>query len=117
NVMLPLELRKEIQAETRAKEVLRKVGLAERLNHYPKHLSGGEQQRVALARAFSVQPKLLFADEPTVSLDAASGAGVIDLVFDLSRVFAPTLVLVPHDEPLAQRCGRLVRLVAGRMST
>ena len=117
NVMLPLELRREREAETNAKEILQRVGLGERLAHYPKHLSGGEQQRVALARAFSTQPKLLFADEPTGSLDAESGAGVIDLVFELNRSFGTTLVLVTHDEPLAKRCARLVRLTAGRMSS
>jgi putative ABC transport system ATP-binding protein len=117
NVMLPLELRKENKAEERAKDVLARVGLGERLSHYPKHLSGGEQQRVALARAFATQPKLLFADEPTGSLDAESGAGVIDLVFELNRSFGTTLVLVTHDEPLAGRCARLVRLAAGRIAS
>ena len=116
NVMLPLELRRESKAERKAGEILARVGLAERLGHYPKHLSGGEQQRVALARAFATQPKLLFADEPTGSLDAESGAGVIDLVFELNRSFGTTLVLVTHDEPLARRCVRQVRLVAGRIA-
>ena len=116
NVMLPLELRKDPEAETRAKAILDRVGLKERLAHYPKHLSGGEQQRVALARAFSVRPKLLFADEPTGSLDAEAGAGVIDLVFELNRGFGTTLVMVTHDEHLAQRCARTVRLVAGRIA-
>jgi putative ABC transport system ATP-binding protein len=115
NVMLPLELRKERDAEAKAKEILERVGLGERLGHYPKHLSGGEQQRVALARAFSVRPKLLFADEPTGSLDAESGAGVIDLLFELNRSFGTTLVMVTHDEPLAQRCARAIRLAAGRI--
>jgi putative ABC transport system ATP-binding protein len=117
NVMLPLELKRENGAEEKARDVLARVGLGERLSHYPKHLSGGEQQRVALARAFSTQPKLLFADEPTGSLDAESGAGVIDLVFDLNRSFGTTLVLVTHDEPLARRCARLVRLAAGRIAS
>ncbi len=117
NVMLPLELRQDPAAEAKAMEILQRVGLADRLGHYPKHLSGGEQQRVALARAFSVRPKLLFADEPTGSLDAAAGAGVIDLVFELNRSFGTTLVMVTHDEHLAQRCGRIVRLVAGRIAT
>ena len=116
NVMLPLELAGKKEAEQISRNVLERVGLQDRLSHYPKHLSGGEQQRVALARAFSTRPKLLFADEPTGSLDADSGAGVIDLVFELNRSFGTTLVLVTHDEPLARRCGRLVRLVAGRMS-
>jgi putative ABC transport system ATP-binding protein len=116
NVMLPLELAGRADAEAMARDILSRVGLAERLSHYPKHLSGGEQQRVALARAFSVRPKLLFADEPTGSLDAASGSGVIDLVFELNRSFGTTLVMVTHDEHLAQRCGRIVRLVAGRIA-
>jgi putative ABC transport system ATP-binding protein len=116
NVMLPLELRKDSEAEPKAREILDRVGLRERLGHYPKHLSGGEQQRVALARAFSVRPKLLFADEPTGSLDAEAGSAVIDLVFDLNRSFGTTLVMVTHDEHLAQRCARIVRLVAGRIA-
>jgi putative ABC transport system ATP-binding protein len=116
NVMLPLELRRDSGAEGKAREILPRVGLAERLGHYPKHLSGGEQQRVALARDFAVRPKLLFADEPTGSLDPEAGAGVIDLVFELNRSFGTTLVMVTHDEHLAQRCGRVVRLVAGRVA-
>jgi putative ABC transport system ATP-binding protein len=116
NVMLPLELSNHPQAEQLAKEILARVGLGERLHHYPKHLSGGEQQRVALARAFVVRPKVLLADEPTGSLDAASGAGVIDLLFGMNREFGTTLVLVTHDEGLAARCGRIVRLVAGKIS-
>ena len=116
NVMLPLELRKDDAAEARAREILARVGLEDRLGHYPKHLSGGEQQRVALARAFSVRPQLLFADEPTGSLDAAAGSGVIDLVFELNRSFGTTLVMVTHDEHLAQRCGRVIRLVAGQIA-
>ncbi len=115
NVMLPLELRRDPDAESRAKEILTRVGLADRLGHYPKHLSGGEQQRVALARAFSVRPKLLFADEPTGSLDAESGDAVIALLFQLNRESGTTLVMVTHDEHLAQRCGRVVRLTAGRV--
>jgi putative ABC transport system ATP-binding protein len=117
NVMLPLELAGRADAEAASREILVKVGLGERLSHYPKHLSGGEQQRVALARAFSVRPKLLFADEPTGSLDAEAGESVIDLVFELNRSYGTTLVMVTHDEHLAQRCGRIVRLVAGRIST
>jgi putative ABC transport system ATP-binding protein len=116
NVMLPLELAGRADAETASREILSRVGLGERLAHYPKHLSGGEQQRVALARAFSVRPKLLFADEPTGSLDAAAGAGVIDLIFELNRSYGTTLVMVTHDEHLAQRCGRVVRLVAGAIA-
>src|SRR3954467_1933233 len=98
NVMLPLELANRDDCESRAREVLGRVGLGERLTHYPKHLSGGEQQRVALARAFVMRPKLLLADEPTGSLDAQSGAGVIDLLFGLNRESGTTLVLVTHDE-------------------
>jgi len=115
NVMLPLELAGHADAEARSREILSKVGLQERMAHYPKHLSGGEQQRVALARAFSVRPKLLFADEPTGSLDAEAGESVIELVFELNRSFGTTLVMVTHDEHLAQRCGRVVRLAAGRI--
>jgi putative ABC transport system ATP-binding protein len=115
NVMLPLELSENPEAETLAREMLARVGLGERLHHYPKHLSGGEQQRVALARAFVVRPKVLFADEPTGSLDADSGHGVIELLFGMNREFGTTLVLVTHDEDLAARCARAVRLVAGRI--
>ena len=116
NVMLPLELANADDAEPRAREMLVRVGLGERLTHYPRHLSGGEQQRVALARAFVVRPKLLLADEPTGSLDAQSGGGVIDLLFGLNREFGTTLVLVTHDEALAARCARTVRLVAGKLT-
>ena len=116
NVMLPLELAGSEDAEARGREMLARVGLAERLGHYPKHLSGGEQQRVALARAFVVRPKLLLADEPTGSLDAQAGAAVIDLLFELNRAGGTTLVLVTHDEALASRCTRVVRLAAGRLA-
>jgi len=116
NVMLPLELAKDPEAEAQAREVLQRVGLADRLGHYPKHLSGGEQQRVALARAFSVRPRILFADEPTGSLDAESGEAVIALLFQLNREAGTTLVMVTHDEHLAQSCGRVIRLVAGRIA-
>jgi putative ABC transport system ATP-binding protein len=115
NVMLPLELAQNARAEELSVEMLRHVGLGERLLHYPKHLSGGEQQRVALARAFVVRPRLLFADEPTGSLDAESGAAVIRLLFEMNREYGTTLVLVTHDEQLASRCQRSVRLVAGRI--
>ena len=115
NVMLPLELAGNPEAAALAHDMLARVGLAERLGHYPKHLSGGEQQRVALARAFVVRPRLLLADEPTGSLDAESGAGVIELLFRMNRESGTTLVMVTHDEGLARRCGRIVRLVAGRM--
>ena len=116
NVMLPLELAGRADAEAVARDTLSKVGLQERLSHYPKHLSGGEQQRVALARAFSVRPKVLFADEPTGSLDAEAGDAVIALLFQLNRESGTTLVLVTHDEHLAQQCARAVRLVAGRIA-
>jgi putative ABC transport system ATP-binding protein len=116
NTMLPLELAGRDDAESEARAILQKVGLGARLGHYPKHLSGGEQQRVALARAFVVRPKLLLADEPTGSLDAESGTGVIDLVFELNRSYGTTLVMVTHDEGLAKRCGRQIRLVAGRIT-
>jgi len=115
NVMLPLEIAGVAGADDAARAVLERVGLGERLGHYPKHLSGGEQQRVALARAFVVQPKLLLADEPTGSLDAESGAAVIKLIFDMNREAGTTLVMVTHDETLAARCARIVRLAAGRI--
>jgi putative ABC transport system ATP-binding protein len=115
NVMLPLELAGRADAEDAACALLARVGLGERLGHYPKHLSGGEQQRVALARAFVTRPKLLLADEPTGSLDAESGESVIELVFELNRSNGATLVMVTHDESLAQRCARVVRLAAGRI--
>jgi putative ABC transport system ATP-binding protein len=115
NVMLPLELTSEDKAEENARQILTRVGLAERLHHYPKHLSGGEQQRVALARAFVVRPKLLLADEPTGSLDADAGAEIIRLLFEMNREYGTTLVMVTHDETLAARCSRVVRLAAGRI--
>ena len=115
NVMLPLELAGVADARNSARAMLERVGLGERLSHYPKHLSGGEQQRVALARAFVVRPKLLFADEPTGNLDAATGAAIIDLLFRLNAEQGTTLVLVTHDETLAKRCGRIVRLAAGEV--
>jgi putative ABC transport system ATP-binding protein len=115
NVMLPLELAGEARAEELARQMLVRVGLGGRLHHYPKHLSGGEQQRVALGRAFVVRPKLLLADEPTGSLDAESGAEVIALLFEMNREYGTTLVMVTHDETLAARCARVVRLAAGRI--
>jgi len=115
NVMLPLELAGDARASGLAREMLARVGLAERLRHYPKTLSGGEQQRVALARAFVTRPKLLLADEPTGNLDAATGAGVIDLMFELNAQARTTLLLVTHDEAIAGRCARKIRLVAGRV--
>ncbi len=115
NVMLPLELAGERRAAARARVLLERVGLGDRLGHYPKTLSGGEQQRVALARAFAAEPKLLFADEPTGSLDAVTGARVIDLLFALNREAGATLLLVTHDTDLASRCARRVMLQAGRL--
>ncbi len=115
NVMLPLELQGSSDARERAAESLRQVGLAQRAHHLPKHLSGGEQQRVALARAFVTRPKVLFADEPTGNLDAATGAQVIELMLELNRAQGTTLILVTHDEALARRCGRQLRLEAGRV--
>ena len=111
--MLPLELRGAADAHSRAEVSLRQVGLSARSHHLPKHLSGGEQQRVALARAFVTQPKILFADEPTGNLDAATGAQVIELMLELNRAQGTTLILVTHDEALARRCGRQLRLEAG----
>ena len=116
NVMLPLELAGIADARARAHAMLERVGLAARVGHYPKQLSGGEQQRVAIARAFACEPKLLFADEPTGNLDAATGAQVIDLMFELNRERQTTLVLVTHDEALSRRCGRQLRLAAGRLA-
>ena len=115
NVMLPLELAERDDAEARARAMLARVGLGERLGHYPKFLSGGEQQRVALARAFVVEPRVLFADEPTGNLDAATGAGIIDLLFELNAERGTTLMLVTHDEMVARRCVRQIRLVGGRI--
>jgi putative ABC transport system ATP-binding protein len=114
NVMLPLELRGAPEARQRAAEALKLVGLSERAHHLPKHLSGGEQQRVALARAFVTQPKILFADEPTGNLDAATGSQVIELMLELNKALGTTLVLVTHDEALAKRCGKQLRLASGR---
>lgn len=115
NVMLPLELRGDADARTKAEAMLGRVGLASRLRHYPKYLSGGEQQRVALARAFVTEPPLLFADEPTGSLDAATGDAVIRLMFELNRERGSTLVLVTHDPAMAARCGRTLTIAAGRL--
>lgn len=115
NVMLPLELRRESGAREKAERMLDRVGLSSRLRHYPKFMSGGEQQRVALARAFVTAPPLLFADEPTGSLDAATGEAVIELMFELNRERGSTLVLVTHDKSIAARCGRTVTIAAGQL--
>jgi putative ABC transport system ATP-binding protein len=115
NVMLPLELAGVAGARATSAELLRRVGLEQRGGHYPRQLSGGEQQRVAIARAFAGPPRLLFADEPTGNLDAATGAGIADLMFELNRERGTTLVLVTHDEGLAGRCGRRLRLAGGRL--
>jgi putative ABC transport system ATP-binding protein len=115
NVMLPLELRGDGAAREKAEAMLGRVGLSSRLKHYPKYLSGGEQQRVALARAFVTEPPLLFADEPTGSLDAATGEAVIQLMFELNRERGSTLVLVTHDNSIAARCARTITIAAGRL--
>lgn len=115
NVMLPLELAGRVDARAAARGVLDRVGLRERVGHYPRQLSGGEQQRVAIARAFVMRPDVLFADEPTGNLDAATGGRIMDLLFELNATEGATLVLVTHDPALAGRCGRIVRLDAGRV--
>jgi putative ABC transport system ATP-binding protein len=116
NVMLPLELAGSADAELSARHWLERVGLAARVDHLPRQLSGGEQQRVALARAFAPKPAVLFADEPTGSLDSATGTVVADLLFDLNREMGTTLVLVTHDETLAARCSHQLRLQAGEVT-
>jgi len=115
NVMLPLELARRPDARATAREVLGRVGLGERLGHYPRQLSGGEQQRVAIARAFVTAPDVLFADEPTGNLDATTGEKIMDLLFGLNASTQTTLVLVTHDQALARRCQRVIRLDAGRV--
>lgn len=115
NVMLPLELAGVAQARGMAKDLLERVGLGQRLTHYPRQLSGGEQQRVAIARAFVTGPKLLFADEPTGNLDTGTGKRIVELMFDLNQERGTTLVLVTHDESISNRCQRRIRLSAGRM--
>jgi putative ABC transport system ATP-binding protein len=115
NVMLPLELAGIAHAKALALEVIGRVGLGPRSGHYPRQLSGGEQQRVAIARAFVTHPAVLFADEPTGNLDAATGAKIIELLFELNRGSQTTLVLVTHDQAIADRCGRIIRLDAGRV--
>ncbi len=113
NVMLPLELANAPDAAGAARLLLERVGLGARMHHYPQQLSGGEQQRVAIARAFVMRPTLLLADEPTGNLDAATGADIIDLMFELNRERGTTLILVTHDEALSRRCGRSLRLAGG----
>ena len=117
NVMVPLELRGDKSAENVARELLAKVGLTDRLDHYPAQLSGGEQQRVCIARAFSNSPKILFADEPTGNLDADNAAGIVDLIFELNRTAGTTLVLVTHDAELAQRTQRILKIKGGKMES
>ena len=115
NVMLPLELAGNANARVEANIWLERVGLAHRLQHYPKHLSGGEQQRVALARAFAPKPKLVLADEPTGNLDAETGHQIIELMFAINAERGTTLILVTHDEEIAARCGRRLKMHAGRL--
>ena len=115
NVMLPLELNGQKDPRSLAKSILERVGLAHRLEHYPKQLSGGEQQRVAIARAFVITPTILLADEPTGNLDHATGKRIIDLLYELNRENGTTLVLVTHDDSLAQRCDRKLELVDGQL--
>lgn len=115
NVLLPLELHKVSNARAAAADFLDRVGLSQRLHHYPQQLSGGEQQRVAIARAFASHPQILFADEPTGNLDSTTGARIIELLFELNRELGTTLVLITHEERLAQRCQRRIELAAGRL--
>lgn len=115
NVMLPLELKGQSDARAQAEHFLDRVELSERSHHYPRQMSGGEQQRVAIARAFAASPAILFADEPTGNLDTNTGAHIIDLLFELNREEGTTLVLVTHEQRLAERCGRRLRLEAGEL--
>lgn len=115
NAMLPLELAGRADAQSRARDVLQRVGLGERLDHYPRQLSGGEQQRVAIARAYASAPSVLFADEPTGNLDHATGAKISELLFDLNRERTTTLILVTHDRELAGHCDRRIELAAGKV--
>ncbi len=117
NVMLPLELAGLPNARAAAAEVLAQVNLAPRREHYPRQLSGGEQQRVAIARAFVTRPALLFADEPTGNLDSVTGERIIELLFELNRATQTTLVVVTHDEAIARRCSRIIKIEAGRLVT
>jgi putative ABC transport system ATP-binding protein len=115
NVMLPLELGGQGEARAAAREIVAKVGLAERWSHYPAQLSGGEKQRVAIARAFATEPAVLFADEPTGNLDSRTGANIMELMFELNHNSATTLVLVTHDQGLAERCDRILSLDMGKL--
>ncbi|MFK7975047.1 MAG: ABC transporter ATP-binding protein [Halioglobus sp.] len=115
NVMLPLELRGQNDAQEQASHFLERVGLGERMTHYPKQMSGGEQQRVAIARAFASRPAILFADEPTGNLDTNTGETIVQLLFELNQQEGTTLVLVTHDPSLAARCQRTLRLEAGEL--
>jgi len=115
NVMLPAELTGDSEAQAKAKELLDRVGLSHRVNHYPRQLSGGEQQRVAIARAFASSVEILFADEPTGNLDTATGQHIIDLIFELNAEFGTTLVLVTHDSRLADRCERSIHIASGEL--
>ena len=115
NVMLPLELAGQREARAAARQIIEKVGLQERWSHYPSQLSGGEQQRVAIARAFATEPAVLFADEPTGNLDSRTGANIMELMFELNRTTATTLVLVTHDQSLAERCDRILSLDVGKL--
>ncbi len=115
NVMLPLELAGQRNARSAALEIIKKVGLEERWSHYPAQLSGGEKQRVAIARAFATEPAVLFADEPTGNLDSRTGANIMELMFELNRSSATTLVLVTHDQSLAERCDRILSLDVGKL--
>lgn len=116
NVMLPLELAGSSNARAAAREIIEKVGLGERWSHYPAQLSGGEKQRVAIARAFAATPAVLFADEPTGNLDSKTGANIMELMFALNRESSTTLVLVTHDEGLANRCDRILSLDVGKLA-
>ena len=115
NVMLPLELAGHGEARSAAREIIEKVGLGERWSHYPAQLSGGEKQRVAIARSFATEPAVLFADEPTGNLDSRTGANIMELMFELNRSSATTLVLVTHDSSLAERCDRVLELDTGEL--
>ncbi|WP_018121683.1 ABC transporter ATP-binding protein [Wohlfahrtiimonas chitiniclastica] len=115
NVMLPLELKGQKDARAKAAQLLERVGLKARLNHYPKQLSGGEQQRVAIARAFAAEPAILFADEPTGNLDTKTGASIIELLFELNDSLGTTLILVTHEARLAERCEHRIQIEAGRL--